>query len=101
MQEDDYEHYCTYKTQKQKLSNLLLSLLKGRQHWKSLILNLGANDCKENQGNDFQLEQIRKRHIQHFNKHENGKKAPATPERRIVCLHARTENGVTDKQSNC
>ena len=23
--------------------------------------------------NDFQLEQIRKRHIQHFNKHENGR----------------------------
>ena len=49
VQEDDYEHYCTYKTQKQKLSNLLLYLLKGRQHWKGLILNLGANDCKENQ----------------------------------------------------
>ena len=22
---------------------------EGRQHWKGLILNLGANDCKENQ----------------------------------------------------
>ena len=49
--QDDYEHHCTlHKTQ--KFLNLLLSLLTNseeRQDLKGLILNLGANDCKENQ----------------------------------------------------
>ena len=45
MQEDEEEHYYTYKKQKQKL---LLYLLKGRKYWKGFILISAQNDCKGN-----------------------------------------------------
>ena len=111
MQEDEYEHYYTYKTQKQKL---LLYLLKGRQHWKGLILNHGTNDCKENQeeqqtmtGYDsrtitwicciemiFNWNKLGKDIYNILTSTKMGKKPRLIPGLRIVRLHARTENGV-------